>query len=326
MKTQKACQSINKSPIRLGISACLMGDMVRYNAGHSQSKLCTKGLTQYFEFEKFCPEVTAGFGTPRPTMRLVGNPESPTLTYSDDSSENLTHQLINSVQEPINNMSNLDGYILMKNSPSCGLFRIKVYQDNGYPHEQKVSGLFTQQLMNKYPLLPIEEEGRLNDASLRENFILRVYAYHNFRHQVLEDPSYHKLIQYHSSYKLVLLAHNQKTFKELGKMLGQSRNIKLEKVIHDYFERFMAAIHKPASRGGHCNAMQHILGYLKTKIPDDARQDIAQIIEQYRQREINLITPLTLLSHYIQQFGTPYIRAQRYIEPYPSSLGLRNLI
>ncbi len=312
------------STIHVGISACLLGQPVRFNGGHSQSKLCLNTLKDYFEFDSFCPEVAAGFGTPRPTMRLIGSPENPTLTFSDDPNQDLTEQLTQGFTAKVDQLAHLDGYILMKNSPSCGLERIKVYQDNGYPYDQRVRGLFAQAITDKHPLLPIEEEGRLNDAPLRENFILRVFAHHRFRNEVLNQPSYHHLLQFHSSYKYVLMAQSQPAYKSLGRLLADSHDRNLEALLEEYQQEFMAALAKPADRKGHTNVLLHLLGYLKQSVAGEARQDIASIVDRYRQGEIPLITPLTLLRHYIDQQGSEYARMQRYWEPYPNELGLRN--
>lgn len=312
--------------IPIGISSCLLGQEVRYNGGHSRSQLCVNHLCEYFEFTPFCPEVAAGFGTPRPVMRLVGDPNNPSLIYSDKPESNLTAQLVEGFTPYLANCAAMDGYILMKNSPSCGMERVKVYAENGYPREEKSRGLFAAGLMAEYPLLPVEEEGRLNDSRLRENFILRVYAHHHFRKQVINEPSYHNLLQYHSSYKYLLLAHSQEAYRSLGRKLAESSQRALNELLEEYFTEFMAAISKPASRGGHCNVMLHILGYLKKSVPGEARQNIQDVIFRYQQQEVNLITPITLLSHYIQQYGSDYIRAQRYLEPYPAALGLRNQV
>lgn len=311
------------------MSACLAGYEVRYNGGHCQSRLCLDELSQHFEYVTFCPEVAAGFGTPRPTMRLVGNPEKPTLTYTLDTKReqlDLTDQLVNGFKDKLNEFADLDGYILMKNSPSCGMERIKVYQENSYPHEQRGQGIFTEALQKKYPFLPIEEEGRLHDDKLYENFVLRVYAHHHFRHEVLESPSVHKLIQFHSSYKYVLMAHNQVLYKELGKRLACIDKNELETALKEYQEAFMEALSSSASRENHTNTLMHILGYLKKTVSAEARQDINEVILKYHRGEIPLTTPLTLLKHYIKQDGSEYIRAQRYLQPYPERLGLANRI
>lgn len=310
--------------IPVGISACVMGEEVRYNGGHSQSRLCRNQLTEYFRFQPFCPEVAAGFGIPRPTMRLIGDPEQPVLTFSKGDNEDLTQRLLDAVAPMVSRCAGLDGFVLKKDSPSCGVERVKVYQESGYPHDNRGAGLFTREIMKQYPNLPLEEDGRLNDARLRENFVMRVFAHHRFRKEVLEQPSYHNLLQFHSSYKYLLMAHSQVAYKEIGQMLGAGHDQPLEPLLDDYLTRFMQAINKPASRGAHCNVMQHIMGYLKRSLESDVRQDILRVFEQYRLGEVNLATPMTLLSHYINQKGSEYIRAQRYLEPYPAHLGLRN--
>ncbi len=317
-------EATSKAAINVGLSACLAGHEVRYNGGHTQSKLCLNHLSKHFSFKTFCPEVSAGFSTPRPAMRLIGDPDNPTLTYSNDDNSDLTAQLIAGFEDKLAGFSDFDGYILMRNSPSCGLERIKVYQDSGYPHDQRTSGLFAKALKERYPFMPIEEEGRLHDARLYENFVLRVYAYHNFRNEVLTEPSAHKLIQFHSSYKYLLMAHHQASYKSLGKMLAQTKNVPLDSLLSDYFNQFIAALSKPATKKNHTNTLMHISGYLKESVPSQARQDIAEVIKKYNEGIVPLITPLTLLKHYLQQYGSDYIRAQRYLEPYPESLGLAN--
>lgn len=319
--------------IPVGISACVIGEQVRFNGGHSQSRICQNQLAKHFKFQPFCPEVAAGFGIPRPTMRLTGDPQNPTLIFSrplqdsaDEQEKDLSQQLMDACQSMLDRCEHLDGFILKKDSPSCGMERVKVYQPSGHPHEERGAGLFARAMMQRYPNLPIEEDGRLNDAQLRENFVMRVFAHHNFRKEVAEQPSFHNLLQFHSSYKYLLMAHNQLAYRELGKMLAVAHNEPLEQLLLTYHQQFMTAINKPASRGSHCNVMQHIMGYLKQSVDSSARQDILNVFEQYRLGEVNLVTPMTLLSHYINQNGSEYVRAQRYLEPYPAHLGLRNQV
>lgn len=338
------------SDILVGLSACLAGQSVRYNGGHSQSSLCLKGLSPYFQFVTFCPEVSAGFGTPRPTMRLTGNPKQPDLIYSDgDSSQSLTEQLINGFQHKMESFSKLDGYVLMKNSPSCGLERVKVYQDNGYPHNEKGQGIFARALQQRYPQLPMEEEGRLHDPHLLENFILRVYAHHRFRHTVQRNPTMSSLVDFHSRYKYLIMAHNQQEYRKLGRLVANTEKQPVEQVINLYFVRMMETLAVPARRAGHCNVLQHLLGYLKKSVNSSARQNIVSTILRYREGKLPLITPVTLLQHYIEQFGGPenrhetlpqdsgkkhrqgrplehYLKSQYYWHPYPDDLGLRNNI
>lgn len=315
-------------PVKVGLSSCLAGQEVRYNGGHKQSRLCLDSLSQHFMFETFCPEAAAGFGIPRPSMRLIGDPENPVLTYTKDqqTQPDLTEQLNEGFRERVDTASDLDGYIFIKNSPSCGLERVKVYQPNGHPHRTPGRGLFAEAMRQRYPLLPMEEEGRLHDAYLRENFILRVFAHYNFRHEVLAHPSAHNVLQFHSRYKYVLMAHSQTAYKSLGRLLSDAGEQNLDELLETYFEQFMLALSKPATRKNHTNTMLHILGYLKRDVASEARKSIVDTIEQYREGIVPLVTPLTLLSHYIDQTGSDYIRAQRYLKPYPEVLGLRNQI
>ena len=309
----------NAFDIRVGLSACLAGHEVRYNGGHTQSRLCLDVLAQHFSFRTFCPEVAAGFGTPRPTMRLIGKPEAPKLVFSNDDSSDLAPRLSQGFEPQLAAMTELDGYILMKNSPSCGLERIKVYQANGHPHEIRTAGLFAKALKTHYPLMPIEEEGRLHDPKLFDNFVMRVYAYHNFRNEVLPQPSRHKLIAFHGSYKYLLMAHDQQQVRKLGRMLASS-TLSAEPLAKSYLEYFMKILAKPASKANHTNALLHILGYLKKSVPSQARQHIVETIHKYQQGVFPLTTPLTLLKHYLEQYGSDYIKAQRYLDPYPENI------
>ncbi|KZY32715.1 hypothetical protein A3749_02615 [Oleiphilus sp. HI0078] len=313
-------KSRGEKSIQVGLSACLAGHEVRYNGGHTQSRLCLNVLSKHFEFKTFCPEVAAGFGTPRPTMRLTGNPESPQLNFSDDNSKDLTDQLVSGFEHKLPEMGSLDGYILMRNSPSCGMERVKVYQPNGHAHMKPGMGVFARALREKYPLMPIEEEGRLNDDVLYDNFVMRVYAYHNFRKEVLDQPSVLKLTKFHASYKYLLMAHNQKQAKALGRLLAGDKSLSIEMLAGRYFEGFMQTLSKPANRRGHTNALLHILGYLKRSVPSVSRQHIESSILKYKEGITPLATPLTLLSHYLSQFGSAYINEQRYLQPYPENI------
>ena len=312
--------------IPVGISACLLGEKVRYDGGHKQSKMCLGNFAEFFDYHSFCPEVSAGFGTPRPTMRLIGDPNNPILTYVKNGNEDLSEKLRAGFVERIESCATLDGYILMKKSPSCGMERIRVYREDGMPHQQTARGLFADALIKRHPQLPVEEEARLNDDKLCENFVMRVFVHHRFRQDVLSSPTYKSLLDFHSSHKYLLMAHSQVAYRELGRMLAESSALPFDDVLADYFPVFMRAISSPATRAGHCNVLQHILGYLKKTVPGSARQDIDAVIAQYRRGDVNLATPLTLLSHHIQQSGSDYVRMQRYLMPYPSVLGLGNRI
>lgn len=312
--------------IIVGISACLLGDEVRYNGGHTQSKFCRHSLSQHFTFRKYCPEVSAGFGIPRPTLRLEGDINKPRLAFSKQPGSDVSGQFYNAINPYIKKQGDLSGYILMKKSPSCGMERIKVYQENGHAHMEMKRGLFADALMKKYPNLPVEEDGRLNDKHLRENFIMRVYAYHIFQKNVANNPCMKSLIDFHSQYKYILMAHSQVEYKSLGQLVSNRDQRPFDELMEEYIRRFMLAIKKPASRKNHCNVLHHIFGYLKSSLSPDAKKDIVNVIEKYRLSEVNLITPLTILKHYLKQYGSSYINNQYYLNPYPATLGLRNNI
>lgn len=318
---------IDKIPV--GLSACLAGFKVRYDGQHKKSSLCLNELAEHFKFQTFCPEVAAGFGTPRPTMRLTGNPKRPILTYTPDNKKpqiDLTQQLEEGFHPEIASFKHLRGYILMKNSPSCGMERVKVYQENGHPHPESGQGIFAAALTKAYPLMPIEEEGRLHDAKLYENFVLRVYAYHHYQKEVLAQPSVKALIDFHSSYKYVLMAHSPVAYKSLGRLVATPHDQTISVLTLEYFNGLMSALSTPATRKNHANTLQHIAGYLRETTSPQARQDISKTIFQYKDNIVPLVVPLTLIKHYIEQHGSNYIRMQRYLEPYPANLGLTNKI
>lgn len=326
MKASYSSQQQMVKKIPVGISACLVGEPVRFNGGHSRSSFCDTQLSSYFEYQTFCPEVAAGFGTPRPTLRLEGDPNSPRMVFSKNTQQDVSGVFMRATEPYIDTLEHLDGYIVMKNSPSCGLERVKVYQDNGHPHMQRSAGLFTKALQQRYPLLPIEEDGRLNDPKLRENFILRVFTHHDFRHSVAIDASMKELIAFHSRYKYLVMAHSYPMYKALGKMLNGSDPRSLRELRQAYFATLMKAIAKPAQRTSHCNALMHLIGYLKQSVDVSIRKEIAAVIEQYRRGEVNLATPMTLLHHYLKCYGSDYIKQQQYFMPYPAPLGIRNTI
>ncbi len=311
--------------ITVGLSACLAGHNVRFNGGHTQSKLCINTLSEHFNYLTFCPEVAAGFSTPRATMRLSEDKNKAVkLSYSNDPDSDITDQLVDGFTPALSEFNQLDGYILMKNSPSCGLSRIKVYQENGMPKREMSQGYFAAALQKAYPLLPLEEEGRLNDAHLYENFILRVYAHHNFRVEVLEQASLHNLMTFHASYKYILLSQNQILYKQLGRLLAKANKDDVDGVVNEYFTLFMQALSKPAHRKGHVNTLLHVFGYFKRQLSQSAKQSILRTIKMYQAGQLPLVTPLTLLQHYIDEFGNEYLRQQRYFSPYPQTLGLAN--
>jgi len=311
--------------IPVGISACLLGQEVRYNGGHKRSRYCLEVLSDCFEYEPFCPEVAIGLGIPRQPIRLVGDAENPMALGTDDPSVNVTQPLQESGERFAGRHSHLCGYILMKGSPSCGMERVKVYHRNGHP-DGMGSGLFAKALMDAMPWLPVEEEARLNDHVLRENFILRVFTLHCWKQQVEPEPTFHKIQQFHARHKYTLMAHTYQGYRELGRYLAEAHSMPLEQLIPEYLNRLMGYLKKRAGRKSHTNTLLHIMGYLKKSIDTQCKQELIDSIEQYRRGEVHLVVPLTLLKHYLRRYGNDYINDQVYLDPYPHQLGLRNYI
>ncbi|MCX4025016.1 DUF1722 domain-containing protein [Endozoicomonas sp. SM1973] len=308
----------------IGISACLLGQEVRFNGGHKHSKYCTQQLAEHFQFEPVCPEVGIGLGIPREPIRLVGDITNPRAVKTHHPEEDVTAALVEFSQHKVQQLAHLSGYILMQKSPSCGMERVKVYASNGYALPGGGVGVFAKALMKAYPLLPVEEEGRLHDPVIRENFINRVFAYHEWQTTVVPHLSKQAIIQFHSRYKYLLMAHQQKEYRSLGRIVAQIAHKPLKQIADTYITAFMKILSVKASRKNHCNVLQHILGFLKKNASAKTKQQILESIESYRSGILPLIVPVTLINHYVEQYGNDYIRLQTYLHPHPPSLGLRN--
>lgn len=318
--------TLPEKKIPVGISACLTGQQVRYNGGHKRSRYCLNVLEDCFSFETFCPEVAIGLGIPRDPIRLVGlEGEHPRAQGTKEPELDVTDKLLDTGHAFAEKHRHLRGFILMKGSPSCGMERVKVYHPNGIPHHAD-QGVFVRALRESNPVLPLEEEARMNDAVLRENFIARVFAYDDWKSTVEPDPGYHAVLQFHSRQKYLLMAHHYEGYRELGRYLAEAHDRPLEEVVEHYISRFMEHMAHKATRKTHTNVLMHILGYLKKDIDSDTKQEMLDAIEQYRQEQVHLVVPLTLLKHYVKRHGSDYIRSQTYLNPHPHELGLRNYI
>ena len=312
--------------IKVGISSCLLGENVRFDGGHKHLRLCTDSLSRFFEFVPECPEVGIGMGIPRKHIRLVGNVQAPQAVAVHDYQLNYTAELTAFGQQKAREHKDLCGYIFMKNSPSCGLFRVKVYQENGYPANEAGRGIYADVLKKAHPLMPMEESGRLNDPLLRENFISRVFAYSDWQQLLNDGLTHHKLINFHTRYKYSLMAHSPVHYAELGRMLADAGNHDVEALGERYFRALMMVLSKIASRKTHTNVLMHIQGYLKKKLSSAEKQELADIIDRYRTAELPLIVPITLLKHHFNNYPDPHIAKQAYLQPYPDALSLRNTI
>ena len=229
-------------------------------------------------------------------------------------------------KKQLNSIENISGYIVIRNSPSCGMERVKVYHENGNPSNISSSGAYIGEIMKLRPELPVEEEGRLSDPKLRENFINRVFAYHEWQSMVQQEPTVKNLIAYHSRYKYLIMAHSYQAYKELGRLVSNDGSRTLDTILVEYEKLLMKTLKKIASRKSHTNVLYHILGYLKKDLSSEAKQELVKVIEQYRKEIVTLVVPVTLINHYISQFGSDYISNQAYLNPHPIELGLRNYI
>lgn len=312
--------------IPVGISACLLGQKVRFDGGHKQSRYCLNVLSECFQFMPFCPEVAIGLPTPREPIRLVGDADSPRVVGTKNPALDVTDDLKSYADQVTRDNQQLCGYILMKGSPSCGMERVKVYHENGMPNVSG-SGAYAAQLMKNNPALPVEEEGRLHDPILRENFITRVFVYHEWQETVMKDPSLHKVIQFHSRHKYQLMAHCYEGYKALGQYLAQdAASEPLEQMLNHYITGLMDHLTRRATRKTHTNTLMHIMGYMKRDLDSETKKDLLQAIDDYRTNKVNLTVPLALLKHYLKRHGSDYIKSQAYLDPYPYELGLRNAI
>jgi len=311
--------------VRVGVSACLLGNEVRFDGGHKRSRFITDELAGYFDFVSYCPEVAIGLGIPRQPIRLVGHPDNPQATGVRDPGLNVTQPLRAYGQEIACKIDELRGFIFKKDSPSCGMERVKLYNDKGMA-ERVAAGLFAQEIMAANPLLPVEEEGRLNDADLRDNFVTRVYVYARWKALLEAGPDKASLIRFHASHKYLVLAHSTVMYRKLGQLLADLNRQPLEEIRASYIAGLMQALSRPATRKRHTNVLQHLLGYLKNNLDSAHRTDLAASIDAYRRGEYPLVVPLRLLQHHFSIHPHPYISEQVYLNPHPPALKLRNTL
>jgi uncharacterized protein YbgA (DUF1722 family)/uncharacterized protein YbbK (DUF523 family) len=312
--------------IRLGISTCLLGEHVRYDGGHKHDRYITGVLGQYVDtWVPVCPEVECGLPIPRESMRLVGDPENPRLMMPK-SGRDQTARMMTWATGKLDELAGLDlnGFIFKKDSPSSGAFRVKVYDKNGVPRRIG-TGLFTRAFMQRFPHLPIEEEGRLHDDKLRENFIERFFAHARWTCFLREEPTPGGLVKFHTSVKLALMAHSPQHYRELGRLVAGAGAMAWDALIDAYYAGFMTGMSKLATRGRHVNVLQHLMGYLKDDLPSEDKEELLNLFEDYREGLVPLVVPITLLQHHLRRNDVPdWVHVQTYLHPYPKELMLRN--
>ena len=308
-------------PIRIGISACLMGEEVRYDGGHKRFPFATDELSRHFEFVHVCPEQAIGMGVPRPTIRLVGDPDQPRLQGTQDANLDVTEKMQVFARDTAQKLDHISGYIFCAKSPSCGMERVPVVSEKGNGLGKVGVGIYARELMAAHPLLPVEENGRLNDLQLRENFVLRVVAYARWQALEAEGMTAAGLQTFHRRHKFLLLAHNQQIYRELGPLVAGADDV--EAAASEYIQRFMAALKKPANPRNHRNALMHIQGFFKDHLEKEDRERLSEVIADYADGLLPLLVPLEMLSLFLEKYQIDYLQDQYYFNPYPRDLKLR---
>jgi len=312
------------SVIKIGISSCLLGEMVRFDGGHKRDDFLTETFGRFVSFVPVCPEVELGLGTPRETLRLVGSAETARLVTTKTAIDH-TQAMDAWARERLEGLAGegLSGYVLKKDSPSCGMERVKVYGGSG-PAARNGRGIYAARLLARFPLLPVEEEGRLHDPWLRENFVERVFAYRRVEDFFAARWTMGQLVLFHTAQKLLLLAHEPKAYEKLGRLVAGAKGQPRHEVASEYKECFMKALAKLAKARQHVNVLQHMAGYFKKLLSAADRQELVQIIDDYGKGLVPLVVPLTLLRHHVRVHGVSYLAGQVYLEPHPKELMLRN--
>lgn len=312
------------APIRIGVSSCLIGEQVRFDGGHKRSDFLTETLGQFVEFVPVCPEIEIGLGVPRESIRLVRDADTVRLVGNKTGLDHTDKMNAYAGRRTAAlGRDDLCGYVLKKDSPSCGMERVRVYAATGMATRDG-TGLFASALMGRYPSLPVEEEGRLNDPHLRENFVERVFAYRRLRSFFSSRWTLGGLVQFHTVHKLVLMAHSPKAYSDLGRFVANAKRLERDKLRDDYELIFMDALKKLATTARHTNVLHHMLGYLREHLDAAARGELVELIDDYRGGLVPVIVPITLFRHYVREFDVAYLRNQVYLEPHPKELMLRN--
>jgi len=310
--------------IRIGVSTCLLGQNVRYDGGHKHDRFITDTLGQYVEFVPVCPEAECGLGIPREAMRLVGDLDSPrlvTVRTHVDHTERMLAWAGKRVTEL--EKEGLCGFIFKSDSPSSGMERVKVYNEKGMP-EKKGVGLFANAFMRHFPLIPVEEEGRLHDPKLRENFIESIFTLKRWRELLGEKPGLGGLVDFHTRNKLLVLAHSERHYRAMGKLVAAGKTISRPSLWKQYESLLMEALKLRTSVKKNANVLYHLMGYFKRDLSEDEKQELLEILDQYRAGNIPLIVPVTLIHHYVRKYKQPYLALQTYLNPHPIDLQLRN--
>ncbi|GBC63435.1 DUF1722 domain-containing protein [Desulfonema ishimotonii] len=309
--------------IRLGVSACLLGEKVRYDGGHKLDRFIRNTLGEYVDFVPVCPEVGCGMGIPREALRLVGDVDNPRLITNKTHADH-TDQMVRWAEKRLDQLEQEDlcGFIFKSNSPSSGMARVRVYNEKGMPVKKGV-GIFARMFMARFPLLPVEDDGRLNDPRLRENFIESIFVFRHLRALLAGEKSRGALVAFHTRHKLLILSHSPNHYRLMGKLVAGGPD-EPEELCAEYGKLLGEALRLRTTRRKNVNVLQHIMGYFKKQLSPDEKQEVLEILGLYKEGHVPLIVPITLLNHYIRKYDQPYLKQQYYLNPHPLELHLRN--
>ncbi len=311
-------------PIKIGISSCLLGNRVRYDGNHSHDRFLTQTLGLFAEYVPVCPEVECGMPVPRESVRLVGNPENPRLVTRETGVDK-TDQMKAWIEGRLKDLEKEDlcGFIFRSKSPSSGLHRIKVYGDDGSVRKTG-RGLFARAFTDRFPRIPVEEAGRLNDPGLRENFIENLFSFQRWRNLVETNRTLGGLVDFHTRNKLLILSHSQEQYRKLGRLVAQGKKLEPDQLFGTYEEILLKSLGLKTTLKKNINVLLHILGYFKKDLTGSEKKELLHIIDQYRSEYVPLIVPITLINHYVMKYDQPWLEVQTYLNPHPFELKLRN--
>jgi len=311
--------------IKVLVSACLLGEKVRYDGGHKRDLFLIETLGPFVEWVRVCPEADCGLPVPREAMRLVGDPKHPRLVTNKIGVDH-TERMERWAKARLEELSGLDlcGYICKKDSPSSGMERVKVYGTGDGIPARTGAGVFTRMFMERFPRIPVEEEGRLTDPVLREMFIERVFCLRRFRDLFARPLSRGALVDFHTDHKMLLLSHDRGHYEEMGRLVAGAKSVPIETLYRNYGEIFMASLAHKATPKKCADVLMHMIGHFKNMLSSDEKQELLYIIDQYRRRLVPLVVPVTLVRHYVRKYGVAYLARQVFLNPHPVELMLRN--
>jgi len=310
--------------IKLGISTCLLGENVRYDGGHKWDRFLTDTLGQYVEYVPVCPEVECGLGVPRESMHLEGDPESPRLV-TIRTKQDMTDRMVKWAQKRVAELEKEDlcGFIFKSDSPSSGMERIRVYNEKGMPVKKGV-GMFARIFMEHFSLLPVEDEGRLHDPKLRENFIEKIFTLKRWREVLVKREKRGEVVDFHTRHKLLILSHSPKHYQTIGKLVARAKELSLRELYRQYQIWLMESLQLKTTPKKNANVLHHMMGYFREQLSSDEKQELLEVIDHYRGGYIPLVVPITLISHYVRKYDQPYLKQQIYLNPHPLELQLQN--